>query len=83
MFFSFVQLDKASQRAALSRSSVDLFIELHFTEQARFPGLHILIRTAPLERIKAGGGVSQETPVPSGGRANTKDSMGSFAFCFA
>lgn len=65
-FFLLCNLLKALQCSALSRSSVDLVTEWHFTEQARFLGLRALIRKAPLERIKAGGGVSQETPVPSG-----------------
>ena len=65
---------------ALSRSSIIIFIELNFTEQAKFQRLHALIRKTLLERIKAWRRRLSGDPCSQLGRRQTKGSMGSFAF---
>ena len=80
-FFSSLLPSKSlTQCFVLSRSTVIIFIELNFTEQATFQRLRALIRKTLLERIKAWRRRLSGDPCSQLGRRQTKGSMDSFAF---
>lgn len=79
-FFSLLPSKSLTQCFVLSRSTVIIFIELNFTEQATFQRLRALIRKTLLERIKAWRRRLSGDPCSQLGRRQTKGSMDSFAF---